>query len=166
VLPFDNCEIDACNHCIPQFYGMGGIDIGWTDYLVMLIHEPMMLEPNLVPGSGMRHRKSIIVLPFDNYETDACNHCIPQFYGMRGMDIGWTDYLVMLIHEPMMPEPNLVPGSGIRHRKSLIVLPFDNYETDACNHCILQFYGMGGIDIGWTDYFVMLIHGPMKSHTW
>ena len=97
------------------------------------------------------------MLSFDNYETDACNHCIPQFYGMGGIDIGWTDYFAMLIHGPMMPEPNLIPGSGMRHQKSLIVLPFDNYETDACNHCIPQFYGMGGIDIGWTNYLVMLI---------
>ena len=85
---------------------------------------------------------------------------------MGGIGIGWTDYLIMLIHEPMMLEPNIVPGSGMRHPKSIIVLTFDDYATDAHNHCIHQFYGMGGIGIGWTDYFVMLIHGPMKSHTW
>ena len=83
--------------------------------MVMVIHESMMLEPNIVPGSGMRYPKSLIVLPFDNYEIDSCNHYMPQFYGMGEIDIGWTDYLIMAIHEPVMPEPYLVPGRRMRH---------------------------------------------------
>ena len=100
---------------MPQLYGIEGIGIGWTDNLIMLIHGQKLPEPKIVPGSGMRHPKSIIVLPFDNYATDAHKHCTHQFYDMGEIDIGWTDYLIMEIHEPVMPEPYLVPGRRMRH---------------------------------------------------